>query len=46
LPALLDELVGGGLTVNARSVPLRDVEAVWDAPTIPGERIVFIPNGP
>jgi NADPH:quinone reductase-like Zn-dependent oxidoreductase len=43
LPALLDELVGGGLTVHARPVPLRDVEAVWDAPTAAGERIVFIP---
>jgi NADPH:quinone reductase-like Zn-dependent oxidoreductase len=43
LPALLDELRSGHLTVNAKAVPLADVETAWTAPPNAGERIVFTP---
>jgi NADPH:quinone reductase-like Zn-dependent oxidoreductase len=43
LPALIRELATGSITVNARGVPLSEVEAVWNAPTTPGQRIVFMP---
>ena len=43
LPSLVKELAMGAITVNAKSFPLSEVEAVWNAPTIPGQRIVFMP---
>jgi len=44
MASLLAELVAGRLTVDARPVPLSDVEAAWNTPTGPGERIVFVPS--
>lgn len=43
LPSLLAELATGALAVDAHAVPLADVEAAWDRPTAPGERIVLVP---
>jgi len=43
LPSLIDEIDNGGLVVNARPVPLADVEAVWTAPEVPGVRTVLVP---
>ncbi|CAN5709125.1 zinc-binding alcohol dehydrogenase family protein [soil metagenome] len=43
-PALLDELAAGHLQVDARPIPLADVEAAWSAPTAPGERLVLTPT--
>ena len=43
LPSLVDEIDAGGIKVNAREVPLADVEATWTAPEIPGVRTVLIP---
>ena len=35
---------GFALTVNAKAVPLADVESTWNAPTPGGQRIVFTPT--
>ena len=43
LPGLMELLGTGALTVNARPLPLADVETAWPATTAPGERIVFVP---
>jgi NADPH:quinone reductase-like Zn-dependent oxidoreductase len=43
LPALIDEIDAGRLEVKARSVPLANVEAIWDTPEVPGVRTVLIP---
>ncbi len=43
LPGLMDLLATGALTVDARPVPLADVETAWNATTAPGERIVLVP---
>ena len=43
LPELAARLADGTLRANARTVPLSDVEQVWDAPARPGERVVFTP---
>ena len=43
LPSLVDEIDAGGIEVNAREVPLADVEATWSAPETPGVRTVLIP---
>jgi NADPH:quinone reductase-like Zn-dependent oxidoreductase len=43
LPSLIDEIDSGGLVVNARAVPLADVETAWTAPEIPGVRTVLVP---
>jgi NADPH:quinone reductase-like Zn-dependent oxidoreductase len=43
LPALAAEITAGTLTVNAAPVPLSQVETAWNAPTAPGQRIVFTP---
>lgn len=45
MPSLLSELASGSLDVNAREVPLARVEEAWDAPTAPGQRVVFLPAG-
>jgi NADPH:quinone reductase-like Zn-dependent oxidoreductase len=45
MPSLLSELASGSLAVNAREIPLARVEEAWDAPTAPGERVVFLPAG-
>ena len=44
LPALVEELAAGHLTVNARAVPLSEVEATWNAATPRSQRIVFTPT--
>jgi NADPH:quinone reductase-like Zn-dependent oxidoreductase len=43
LPALAAEITAGALTVDAAPVPLSQVEAAWNAPAQPGQRIVFTP---
>jgi hypothetical protein len=40
---LIEEIDAGQLTMAARVVPLRDVEAAWTGPEVPGERLVFVP---
>jgi NADPH:quinone reductase-like Zn-dependent oxidoreductase len=44
LPALVQVLASGGFAVNAKSVPLSEVETRWNAPAVPGQRIVFVPG--
>jgi NADPH:quinone reductase-like Zn-dependent oxidoreductase len=43
LPSLIDEISAGTIGVNARPVPLADVETIWTAPETPGVRTVLIP---
>jgi NADPH:quinone reductase-like Zn-dependent oxidoreductase len=43
LPSLIEEIGAGTLQINARPVPLSEVEAVWNLPDPPGERVVLIP---
>ncbi|WP_030908099.1 quinone oxidoreductase family protein [Streptomyces sp. NRRL F-5126] len=43
LPSLMERLVAGAFTVDARAVPLADVEAAWTATEAPGRRVVFLP---
>jgi NADPH:quinone reductase-like Zn-dependent oxidoreductase len=43
LPSLVEEIDAGTLEVNARPVPLADVEAIWNVPDAPGVRIVLVP---
>ncbi|AVP58271.1 quinone oxidoreductase family protein [Pulveribacter suum] len=43
LPALVHEIARGSFRIDARAVPLRDVEQVWNAPPHAGEHIVFVP---
>jgi NADPH:quinone reductase-like Zn-dependent oxidoreductase len=44
LPGLIDEIDSGGLQITARPVSLRDVEAAWSAPDVPGQRTVVVPS--
>ena len=43
LPSLIDEIDNGGIAVNARPVPLTQVEAAWSDPETPGVRTVLVP---
>jgi NADPH:quinone reductase-like Zn-dependent oxidoreductase len=43
LPALARQIAAGSFTVNARAVPLAQVEQIWTAPASPTERIVLTP---
>jgi NADPH:quinone reductase-like Zn-dependent oxidoreductase len=43
LPALVEEIGAGTIAVNARSVPLAEVEITWNTPEAPGIRTVLIP---
>jgi NADPH:quinone reductase-like Zn-dependent oxidoreductase len=43
LPSLVEAIEAGTLMVAPRAVPLRDVEAAWRAPSVPGERVVLVP---
>jgi NADPH:quinone reductase-like Zn-dependent oxidoreductase len=43
LPSLIEEIDNGGLAVTARQAPLAEVETVWSAAEVPGERTVFVP---
>ncbi|HEX3778382.1 MAG TPA: hypothetical protein VHX38_01860 [Pseudonocardiaceae bacterium] len=41
LPSLIDRFAAGTLTAAALPVPLAEVETAWEAPTQPGQRLVF-----
>jgi NADPH:quinone reductase-like Zn-dependent oxidoreductase len=41
LPELADQITAGTFAVDPISTPLSDVESAWNAPTAPGQRIVF-----
>jgi len=43
LPSLIEEIGSGTLRITARAVPLRDVEAAWSRPEVPGVRTVIVP---
>jgi NADPH:quinone reductase-like Zn-dependent oxidoreductase len=43
LPSLVAEIERGTLAVQAKAVPLAEVQSAWDAPVERGERIVFVP---
>ena len=43
LPALVEQIGAGAFAIQARAVPLADVEKTWTAPTDPNERIVLTP---
>ncbi|HEX4405694.1 MAG TPA: zinc-binding alcohol dehydrogenase family protein [Polyangia bacterium] len=43
LPRIADAIAAGKIAVDARRVPLADVEKAWTAPTPAGQRIVFVP---
>jgi NADPH:quinone reductase-like Zn-dependent oxidoreductase len=43
LPSLVDEIEAGTIKVNARPVPLANVEAAWRSPEAAGQRTVLIP---
>ena len=44
LPSLIHEINSGAIAVNPNSVPLADVEAVWNRADVPGERTVLLPR--
>ncbi|GAA2637231.1 quinone oxidoreductase family protein [Paractinoplanes durhamensis] len=44
LPALIEEIGTGTITVTPRAIPLADVERAWARPDVPGERIVLTPG--
>jgi hypothetical protein len=43
LPSLVEEIDAGTIDVNPSSVPLADVEAIWNTPEAAGVRTVLIP---
>jgi NADPH:quinone reductase-like Zn-dependent oxidoreductase len=43
LPSLVAEIDAGTIAVTVRTEPLADVERVWLAPEVPGQRIVLRP---
>ena len=43
LPALAAEITTGTYAIDAVSTPLSEVQTTWNAPTAPGQRIVFVP---
>ena len=43
LPALAAQITAGSFAVDPLPTPLRDVEPAWQAPTAPGQRVVFVP---
>ena len=43
LPSLVEQIDVGAIEVDARGVPLADVETAWTAPEPPGVRTVLIP---
>jgi len=43
LPSLVEEIAGGTIDIDVRTVPLADVEATWEAPEVPGCRTVLVP---
>jgi NADPH:quinone reductase-like Zn-dependent oxidoreductase len=43
LPSLVEEINAGTFSITPRAKPLREVEAAWKNPDIPGERICIVP---
>ncbi len=43
LPSLADEISGGNFAVDARQVPLADVEQAWQQAALSAERLVIMP---
>jgi len=43
LPSLAHEISAGRFTVDARPVPLADVEHVWRTDEYPSQRVVLLP---
>jgi NADPH:quinone reductase-like Zn-dependent oxidoreductase len=43
LPGLAEQITAGAFAVDPLLTPLSDVESAWNAPTAPGQRIVFTP---
>ncbi|MFC3799184.1 zinc-binding alcohol dehydrogenase family protein [Cohnella sp. GCM10012308] len=43
-PALMDAIASGKLRVDAKPVPLHQVEEAWTAPSDPEKRIVLVPT--
>ena len=43
LPGLAEQITAGTFAVDPVSTALSDVESAWNAPTTPGQRIVFTP---
>ncbi|MDL4818384.1 quinone oxidoreductase family protein [Actinomadura opuntiae] len=43
LPSLAEEIASGTLAVDAVPTPLDQVEQVWNAPVVPGRRVVLTP---
>lgn len=41
LPELADQITAGTFVIDPLPTPLSDVEAAWNTPTAPGQRIVF-----
>jgi NADPH:quinone reductase-like Zn-dependent oxidoreductase len=41
LPELAAQITAGTFVVDPVSMPLSDVESAWNAPTAPGQRIIF-----
>jgi NADPH:quinone reductase-like Zn-dependent oxidoreductase len=41
LPELAEQISAGTFAVDPVPTPLSDVESAWNAPTVPGQRIVF-----
>jgi NADPH:quinone reductase-like Zn-dependent oxidoreductase len=44
LPSLIEQIGAGAFTVDVRPIPLSDVEAIWNLPDTPGERVVLTPS--
>jgi NADPH:quinone reductase-like Zn-dependent oxidoreductase len=42
LPALAAEISAGAYAIDAVPVPLSQVQAAWNAPVAPGQRVVFV----
>ena len=43
LPALIGEISAGTIDVQAKAVPLADVEQAWTSEQVPGVRTVLVP---
>jgi hypothetical protein len=43
LPSLVDEIDAGTIAVKTKTLPLADVETIWDQADVPGERTVLVP---
>ena len=43
---LATQIIAGSFAVNPVAVPLSEVERVWAAPGVPGQRVVIVPNSP